>query len=106
VKPRPADDLTPVIFRRWRDGTIDALFPTLPADSAGLHCLSYAHIGQHGPADYGYVTRVTRPAKPEEYAELKDELEGRGYKLLVCRRRTPAHREAYKAEYLGLYPKC
>jgi len=80
---------TPVIFRRWvveedaiGDGVI-ALFPTHPSDSMSwLNMDSYERIGQHGSADYGVVTRNSRPATPDEYANLKRELEGQGYENL------------------------
>lgn len=45
--------------------------------------LSYMHIGQHGDADYQGVVSSTKLAKPEEYADLKKELESIGYDLLV-----------------------
>ena len=75
---------TKVLFRKWKQtddpilsrfaGDIDALFPyDSPTDNPD-ECGSYAHIGQHGEADYEYVLSLTVPAKPEEYKELHDEL--------------------------------
>ena len=79
---------TPVIFRKWRsEGDIIALFPTIPADYAGLYCQSYMHIGQHGSANYSLVLQQTRLAKLEEYAELLSELIARGYDDLKVYRR-------------------
>lgn len=82
-------DVTPVIFRVWpknKGGDVIALFPTLPEDRMGYECSSYQHVGQHGAADCNGVIRVTRAASPEEYAPLKRELEGIGYKLKVYAR--------------------
>ncbi len=80
---------TIVMFRKWRDGTIDALFPAeeyLP----GM-CTVYSHIGQHSSADYTYVVSRTVPAKPAEYASLERELESPPYHyaLRVTLRYTP-----------------
>ncbi len=87
-----ATDVTPVVFRVWKgkDGTVVALFPTLPADNSGRLCESYEHIGQHGGADYAGCIRRTRPATPEEYARLKAELTTIGYNLIVAPGATPA----------------
>jgi hypothetical protein len=85
---------TKVVFRKWPKGDILALFPEIPADIDGYHCQSYEHIGQHGTADYALCIRKTRPAAPGEYADLKEELEGRGYRLDVVTRITPAMVEA------------
>jgi hypothetical protein len=78
-----------VIFRvdRGRDGEVFALFPNIAADYAGRYVQSYQHVGQHAAADYGLCVANSRPAKPHEFAALKRELEGRGYKLDVRRRR-------------------
>lgn len=79
-------DKTKVIFRKWRDGTIDAIFPELPASRNGLDCVAYAHVGQHGAADYHAVIWQTKPAMPDEYAALARELTGIGYALDVIKR--------------------
>lgn len=80
---------TKVVFRKWRKGgDIIALFPdfeVLPGNKS--YCMSYEHAGQHGPADYGIVTRDTEPATPGEYADLKAELEQLGYNLEIVSRR-------------------
>jgi len=82
---------TKVIFRKFKDTNKDivALFPDEKYDSVGSgrnYCWSYMHYGQHGSADYHYVVQTSTPAKPEEYQELKKELEDRGYDLDVKRR--------------------
>ena len=69
-----------VVFRKHPDGDIFALFPEL--SEGGSLCVSYAHIGQHGSADYAYCISRTKPAKPEEYFDLLAELKTRGYDSL------------------------
>lgn len=78
-----------VVFRKYKkDGEIIALFPGLPHDHR--YCMSFVHVGQHGGADYNLVVRSTVPAKPEEFASLKLELESKpyNYQLDVGTRRT------------------
>lgn len=77
---------TVVVFRRWRafGQSVIALFPE---DVDEGFCNSYEHVGQHGLADYPGVIRKTTPATPEEYADLKTELESIGYNLDVRTRR-------------------
>lgn len=79
-----------VMFRKFRYGVI-ALFPCEPGTIGNpAHCLSFEHVGQHGPADLAGVIEVTRPAAPGEYAALKRELESAPYDyLLTVRERTP-----------------
>jgi len=43
---------------------------------------SYTHIGQHGPCHVDYAAE-SRPATPEEYKDLKSELESLGYNLKI-----------------------
>jgi hypothetical protein len=78
-------EITPVIFRKFSDGDIIALFPAMVGDNSPRTCGSYMHIGQHGAADPGLV-ESTRLAKPDEYAALQSELESIGYRLKVYRR--------------------
>ena len=61
---------------------IIALFPEEKADYNG-NCMSYMHVGQHGPADYNTVIMKTTKATPEEYNDLKTELESIGYNLKI-----------------------
>ena len=81
-------DETVVIFRVWRAGpkSVLGLFPFERANDSG-HVMSYEHVGQHGGADYQTCILATRPAKPEEYADLQRELEGIGYHLVIRTRR-------------------
>jgi hypothetical protein len=87
------ESITPVIFRKWKDsGDVIALFPEEVADLEG-NISSYMHVGQHGAASLQKVMQASVPAKPKEYAELKDELERVvGYRLRVVERDSPAFR--------------
>ena len=67
--------------------TVFALFPHDPADVNGYFCSSYEHVGQHGGADYAGCIERSLPAKPEEYEDLRKELEGIGYVLMIRQRR-------------------
>ena len=61
-----------VIFRKWSNGDIIALFP-YEIENGG-HIMSYEHIGQHGAANYDHVISKTKPATQEEYQPLLNEL--------------------------------
>lgn len=82
--------MTDVIFRRdLCDGVVYALFPDEPSDVRGVYCTVYQHVGQHGQADYQMCVGSSRPAKPEEYADLLAELVDIGYDdLRIKQRRT------------------
>lgn len=76
-----------VIFRKWpksEGGDVIALFPY--EDEGNYFCLSYQHVGQHGGADYRGVVASTKLATPDEYDDIKLELERIGYKLIVRKR--------------------
>ena len=65
--------MTKVCFRKVYDGEIIAVFPYCwNKESLNLRC--YAHIGQHGPCELDFYRNCTKPAKPDEYAELYEEL--------------------------------
>lgn len=82
------DNITPVIFRKEKNGDILAVFPLEPADYKG-NMTCYAHIGQHGGISLDYYWQNTKPAKPEEYQDLLNELKAIGYdNLKIYRRRT------------------
>lgn len=87
-EPR-VEPLTDVIFRAWRGtGEVIALFPY---ESYGTNrgewwlCQSFEHIGQHSAASIELIG-TTREARPDEYADLMRELQGRGYRLRVIKR--------------------
>ncbi len=67
-----------VMFRKYRDKSAEilAVFPYEAHDRECRFVTCYAHIGQHGGAQMAHVLTATRPAKPEEYAELYEELQG------------------------------
>lgn len=75
---------TKVVFRKFRDGQIIALFPEYKEQNG---ILSYMAIGQHGASDYGII-RKTAPAKENEYFSLLNELQYIGYNVKVCQRLT------------------
>lgn len=78
--------MTKVIFRKFKNGEVIALFPQEPATIGGWECMSYMHVGQHGSADPNIV-HGTKPAMPYEYADLYNELKSIGYNdLEVCKR--------------------
>jgi len=77
-----------VMFRWWRKGGgVIALFPYEEWDGEKGTCSSYEHFGQHGGTDYYLVMAATRPATPQEYQPLIDELSDIGYRLRVITRR-------------------
>lgn len=75
-----------VIFRKWNNGEIIALFPKIKATNSGPYCVSYEHVGQHGSADCRGVVARTKAATPREYADLAAELRRIGYQLKVVSR--------------------
>lgn len=89
----------PVIFRKdyfndeWE---VTAVFPTLKERDGLMTC--YAHVGQHGNCGQHWYNK-TKPATPEEYADLLSELKSiysrendpDAVELVVYKRR-PAHR--------------
>jgi hypothetical protein len=86
----PASHEVKVIFRKWPDGEITALFPELPYDYQGWSCMSYERVGQHAGANCHLVIRATRAATREEYKALLSELGWIGYKRLnIVQRMTP-----------------
>ena len=82
--------MTKVVFRKWKDGDIIALFPDEPWSRCDYSTTSYMHVGQHGAADYAGVIADTRPAREEEYHDLLAELKTIGYTdLRVVKRARP-----------------
>lgn len=68
-----------VIFRKFKDGEILALFPYMNEGNYKIN--SYMHVGQHGCADYNTCMQITSPANETEYEDLKQELTNIGYNL-------------------------
>lgn len=78
---------TRVVFRKYKsNGDILALFPDIEENSFYHYCGSYEHTGQHGAADYQGCIELTTPATPDEYSDLKKELELLGYNLKPIKR--------------------
>ena len=96
---------TKVVFRVWTGDNkgVLALFPEEAADTDAGHCLSYENTGQHGSADALLCVLNTRPALPHEYADLKKELERRGYDLEIRRRISRKAIEIRRQQLVSLY---
>lgn len=74
---------TKVIFRKFKDGEVIAIFPEEPGNIYANTCSSYLRVGQHGACDIDLIYELER-AKSSEYGDLFDELESIGYKLFIC----------------------
>lgn len=74
---------TKVVFRKFPEGDVIALFPDYPYSPQG-GIWSYQHIGQHGEASPSLIEEF-QPASPEEYADLLEELQSIGYNLKVLK---------------------
>ena len=79
--------MTKVIFRKFRNGEIIAIFPQEPATPDGWECMSYMHVGQHGSAD-PMIVQDTKAATPKESAPLVAELLSIGYRLDIRKKFT------------------
>ena len=78
-------EITEVIFRKYCDGQVFALFPYIPEFRYGT-CMDYMHIGQHGTAHLGIIQN-TKLATESEYLDLFNELENQvGYKLRILKK--------------------
>jgi hypothetical protein len=78
-------DKLKIIYRKFPECDVIALFPEIPGSNPWL-CLCYQHIGQHGDADVNLVYD-TKPANPDEYKDLHEELQSiYDCKLVVCKR--------------------
>lgn len=88
---------TRVIFRRYKAGDVVAILLDVPANLGYVTC--YAHVGQHDEGHYFRVMGDTRPATAAEYAALARELDGRGYDLVLRKRRTIVRPGVTRARY-------
>ena len=88
-----------VIFRKWPDGDIIALFPQIAGNVSGYLCESYMHNGQYGAANPVCIVRATKPAKPTECIKLKKELRQIDYNPVVVKRFTYKDYLIRKAQY-------
>jgi len=66
-------------------GNVTAVFPEMEGSPGMMTC--YAHVGQHSSCSLGWMREKTRPAKPEEYKNLANELRSIGYDLVIKQRR-------------------
>lgn len=76
---KSADETTRVVFRKYPDGQVIALFPDILWGRRRGEVTSYMHLGQHGAAGYSRVIATTKPATENEYRDLQDELKLAGY---------------------------
>ena len=86
--------ITEVQFRIFK-GEIVAIFPYDIYLAAFV--TSYARIGQHSACSWD-INNFSKPATPEQYKDLKTELENIGYNLKVIKRRN-------HSKYLAAYYK-
>ena len=86
------NEIVDVIFRKEENGDILAVFPYLSGKDYKVSC--YAHMGQHSTMCWTYYRCNTKPAKPEEYKYLYNELVSIGYRLHVIQR--SCHRKMYR----------
>ena len=91
----PTDIMFRVDTTRDFKGTVFAVFPHECADYKG-NVTTYQHIGQHSAGDYGYCIESSRPATPNEFADLKKEMEYLGYLVNVVRKQ---NRDKYLCSY-------
>ncbi len=78
-------EITEVIFRKFKDGEIIALFPYIP-EFRYKTCMSYMHVGQHGTATLNIIDS-TKLATEAEYLNLYNELTNVvGYKLRIMKK--------------------
>ena len=70
-----------VVFRKWNKRNGNGVIALFPNESHGWpgQVMSFEHLGQHGPATYQAVITSSTLATPEEYADLKKELESSPY---------------------------
>ena len=81
-------ETTKVVFRKFRNGEVIALFPELVGDMNPAHCAAYMHVGQHSAAFAAAITSDAKLATKAEYAGLYRELEQIGYSLDVVKKMT------------------
>jgi hypothetical protein len=70
-----------VVFRKFPEGDIIALFPNQIETKEG-HINSYQHVGQHGGASPELINELEK-AHFNEYQDLANELLSIGYDLQV-----------------------
>ena len=68
-----------VIFRKFPEGDVIALFPDIAADHKG-NIQSYMHYGQHGAASPALIRELKKPTA-KQITPLKAELRSIGYRI-------------------------
>ena len=63
-----------VVFRKFNDGEIIALFPQIKFGCPHYEIMSYMHIGQHTEVDHHAILEQTKLATKEEYQTLLNEI--------------------------------
>lgn len=92
-----------VVFRVESSGDVLAVFPSIPADYQGS-MLCYARMGQHSGCSDSYYYHGTKPATPEQYAPLLNELRGiyekgeDAVRLVPLKKRSQKDRDRFYAE--------
>jgi len=75
-----------VVFRKFADGEVIALFCHTEKHCSPGYVQSYMHVGQHGEA-YRWIGRYIKRAAREEYEPLQRELEQiYKTKIIPCKR--------------------
>lgn len=90
--------MTKVIFRKWNNGQIIALFPGEAADACEDHCSSFDKQCGHSAACCDSIILLSRPPSSDEYAELREALVRLGYSLKIARRTSASDRLARRAQ--------
>jgi hypothetical protein len=81
---KQVEEMDRVVFRvDPKDGEVIAFLPDEPANWSRVVC--YTYVGQHGEADWDYY-HTTKRATPDQYQELMNELNERGYKVKPYKR--------------------
>ena len=91
------EPITKVIFRKYRNGDVIAVFPEIPTDLYSYDCLSYMTIGQHAACNWLAILEMTTPCKDAN--RMIDELENRyGYRLDIKQKYSRKMLENLQAE--------
>ncbi len=78
-----------VVFRKFKDGEVIAVFPDwLWSCKPSVDLVCYQHIGQHGACSPD-IAAWTKPASLDEYSPLLDELLQLGYAPITILKRIP-----------------
>jgi hypothetical protein len=82
--------LVEVAFRMDPESEGGNCFALMPGEASSVvnpnECSCYQAMGGHSGADYAGCIQSSRPASPEEYADLKTQMERMGYVIKVIER--------------------